>query len=347
MPDDAIPASFSEAKELARRRMKEAEARAESEEVDATPQPTPPASEPDHEDDTPTPASKPEEPDDDPDPDEEEDEDDDASDDDDDDPEDDEDDDESDDDEEQAPRQKPDQKRRPNRRSKRIQKLQQELTELKNSREQDEERILARLQEEQARRVALEQEKRQREADDRALEAEMAEYLGTDEEYQASIEAMMRGDVFETDKVRTWHERRQIVGKLNRRAEARVNQKAAEIFWASTEGLAGVDKKVLQEQDFGSVLKHLHAAGYSAARAEAKKEIDKLTQQVARLQAQAKERRVERVAKAAKSDPVEGGGPVAPRREKSIYEQAMDPNTRTIDRKKFDELRRKAGLSTL
>ena len=347
-----IPRSLEEAKELAHQRMLDARARAESE--DATPAPTQPAEDDEDESTQDPPKPSPSDEDEshesddeatDEDDDEEDTEDDDDSEGSDDETEDD--DDESDDDEDERKPEPKSEKRKPSRRSKRITKLQDEIRELRQAREQDEERLLQKLEQEQARRAALEQEKRQREAEDRALEAEMAEYLGSDDEYQAGIKAMMNGDIFEADKVRTWHERREIVGKLSRRAEARVNQKAAEIFWASTGELPGVDKKVLQEQDFGSVLKHLHAAGSASAQAEAKKEIAKLEQKVARLEAQLKTKNVTNVAKAKRSDPVEGGAPVTPRKERSIYEQAIDPTTRKIDHEKFAQLREKARASSL
>ena len=346
------PASFEEAKALARKNM--LAARANSANDDATPaqtastetddEPTPvtqtstPSAEDEPEESPDTPAAEADETDD---------EDDDESEDVDETDDDEESDEDADDDEEEAPRPKPEAKRKPSRRSKRIQTLQQKIADLEANSANAEERLLQRLEQEQARRVALENEKRQREADERALEAEMQEYLGSDDEYQAAVDAALRGDVFEAEKARAWHERRQIVGKLSRRAEARVNQRAAEIFWSSTEGLPGVAKQVLEKSDFGSVLKHLHAAGYSAAASEAKREVEKRDAKIARLEAQLATKKVKTAARAATADPVEGGTPVPPRKEKSIYEQALDPVTQRIDRDKFNELRRKAGLSVI
>lgn len=342
-------AQFSEAKEAARQRMLEAQAAtAKLNEVQAT-DPTD-----DDDDPTETPAEAPDEAPEEPD-DEETETDDESSD-------DDEDDDEEEDDlpaaeSDQDPddeEDKPQPKRKPSRRSKKINKLQSHndelqarLEKLESERDARDEQLLTRFQEEQARRVALEAEQRQREADDRALEAEMAEYLGTDEEYASAVRAALRGDAFEAEKANLWNERREIVGKLNRRAEARVNQKAAEIFWTSTEGLTGVDKNVVSELDFGGVLKYLHQKGYEIGRAELQKEVDKRDAKIARLEAQNKQAKVKTAVKeSTKKTPLEGGSPVPPKQEKSIYEQSMRPDG-TIDRAKFDELRRLSQRSAL
>lgn len=344
MPD-AIPASFDEAKEAARQAM--LAARAQANQTDATPVPN----EHPTEDDEPSEADVEDASTDDEDPEEDlvdGDDEDDA----DDDEESEDDDDESDDEPEASdeeadkPVEKKSDKRKPSRRSKRINKLQAEVERLRSEREQDEDRLLKRLEQEQARRAALEAEKRQRDQEDQAIEAEMADYLGTDDDYRKAVRAALNGDVFEAEKAKVWDERREIFGKLNRRAETRVNQKAAEIFWASTGELAGVDKEVLQKQDFGSVLKHLHAAGYAVAATEAKKEIDKRDAKIARLEASLKVKSVKKAATSTRT-PLEGGTPVRPKAEKSLYEQALDPNTMTIDRDKFNQLKRRASQSAL
>lgn len=339
-----IPASFKEAKEAARQNMmKAARTLAENEA-----KPAPQLSTEDDEDPTdeslvPAASSEQDESEDVENPtedvDDDEDEEDDESEDS--DGDDDEDDDVTDEDKESKT---PDPKRKPTRRSKKIQKLQSENERLRTESASVEERILERLRTEQARTAALEAEKRQREAEDRQIESEMDEYLGSDTEYQTAVTAMMNGDVFEAEKARLWHERRQIVGKLNRRAETRVNQRAAEIYWASTGDLPGVDKQILEKSDFGAVLKHLHAAGYTVAASEAKKEIEKRDAKIARLEAELKQKRVKRAATST-TTPIEGGSPVARRPEKSIYEQSMDPVTRKIDRNKFAEFQRRAAAA--
>lgn len=339
------PASFAEAKELARRNMLAVQAQAENEATQTEQQST------DDDDDIVLPSQKS------PAPDEDDSEDaDDASTDDDDEEEDDEDEDESDDDsdddgdgdtdddgdEEDS---KPDPKRKPSRRSKRIDKLKAEIRDLKAGSADQEERLLKRIQEEQARRAALEAAERQRQAEDRQIEAEMAEYLGSDDEYRTAVRAALNGDPFEAEKARAWDERREIFGKLNRRAEMRVNQRAAEIFWQSTEGLPGVDKEILEKADFGAVLKHLHEAGFAVAERKAQAEIAKRDARIAKLEAQVKTKKIKRAATSTKT-PLEGGTPARPREEKSIYQQAMLPDGR-IDRTKFEELRRQAQRSQI
>jgi hypothetical protein len=346
---DIHPASLKDAKELARQRMLDARALAEE---GAKQEP-----ERQDDDDEPTPAPRPapaaEDEDPDPEPDEGDDEDegdddepdsDDESDDDDEPDASDQDDDAEDD---EPPARAPQKRAKPSRRSKKIQKLQETIAKLEANSATQEERLLQRLQEESARRAALEAEQRQREAEDRAIESEMQEYLGSDDDYRKAIKAALNGDVFEAEKARGWDERREIFGKLVRRAEARVNQQAAEIYWRETKDLPGIDARVLEQASFGDVLKHLHKAGYATAVSEANKEIARLEAKIARLEAQATSSKVKKVAKAAKADPVEGGTSVRPSPQKSIYEQAMDPITKKIDRQKFQELRRRAEMSSL
>lgn len=332
---NAIPVSFEEAKELARRNMLTVRAQAENDAKQAAQQ--------DDEDEAVEDEDQGEEDADaaeagDADETQEAEDDDDQEDDDDESESDDTDDDERDDDEDSQSK-----KRKPSRRSKKIEKLQDRIKQLEAANSDSEERLLQRLRDEQARRAALEAEQRQREAEDRALETEMSEYLGSDQEYRAAVRAALNGDPFEAEKAKAWDERREIFGKLTRRAETRVNQRVAEIFWQATEGLSGVDREVLQKAEFGQVLKHLHDAGAQAAEKKSKAEIDKRDAKIARLEAQLKSKSVKRAATATKT-PLEGGTPVKSEPKKSIYQQSMNEDG-TINREKFERLRRNATLN--
>lgn len=342
MPDkNAIPASFEEAKALARQNMMAAQAQTEEdatqavraqteddETVDQTREPS--ASDEDDSEDTDEVATEDEDGEEDDDSDESED--DDAEED---------DEDSTDDDDEPVV----DQKRKPSRRSKKIEKLQDKIKRLEANSADSEERLLKRIQDEQARRAALETEQRQRAAEDQQIESEMAEYLGSDQEYRTAVRAALNGDPFEAEKAKTWDERREIFGKLNRRAEMRVNQKAAEIYWSSTEGLAGIDSKILEKADFGTVLRHLHEAGGKAAEAAAQAELAKRDAKIARLEAQLKTSAVKKAATSTKT-PLEGGTTVKATPKKSIYEQSLNDDG-SINRTKFDELRRRASMSSI
>lgn len=347
--DDKIPASFEEAKELARRQML-AEAQARSSEDDATPSqpPIPDADAEDAPDEAADPqvAESDDEPEDDADDDEADEEGDEPT------PDADTSDDEPDD--EPEPDDRPEPKRKASRRSKRVSRLEQQnkdleakLASFEAEREQSEERILERLQQEQARRAALEAEQKQREADDRAIEAEMHEYLGSDEEYQAAIAAALQGDVLAQERAREWHDRRQQFTKLNRRAEARVNAKAAQIFWDSTSDLPGVDREILQKADFGTVLQHLHAAGIASEQGRQAKELEKRDAQIARLQGELKQLKVAKVPQAARrSDPLEGGTPIPTRATQDPYAEMLNPDG-SINREKFEAFKLKQRRDAL
>lgn len=335
---NAIPVSFEEAKELARRNMLTVRAQAENDAKRAAQQDDEDeAVEAEDQVDEDADAAEADDADDDQ---EAEDDGGDEGDDDESEPDDDADDDDNERDDDEDSQSK---KRKPSRRSKKIEKLQDRIKQLEAANSDSEERLLQRLRDEQARRAALEAEQRQREAEDRALETEMSEYLGSDQEYRAAVRAALNGDPFEAEKAKAWDERREIFGKLTRRAEMRVNQRVAEIFWQATEGLPGVDREVLQKAEFGQVLKHLHEAGAQGAERKAKTEIDKRDAKIARLEAQLKAKSVKRAATTPKT-PLEGGTPVKPAPKKSIYAESMNEDG-TINREKFERLRRNASLN--
>lgn len=250
------------------------------------------------------------------------------------------DDDESDDDEE-APPPDPKSKRKANRRSKKVKNLRAEVERLKADAAGSDDRLLKRFEEEQARRVALENEKRQREANDREIEQEMTEYLGSDQEYREAVKAALNGDLALAEQAKLWDERRDVFGKLTRRAEALVNQKAANIYWSVSENLPGVDKNILGTASFGEVLKHLHESGARVTEEKFKKELEKRDQKIARLEAKSTEKKVKK-ATSAPSPTLEGGTPAKKTAKKSIYELSMKPDG-SIDREKFAALRLQTG----
>lgn len=224
---------------------------------------------------------------------------------------------------------KPEPNKKKTRRSKSITKLkarntelETRLAELESNASGLEERVTQRVQEAQRQVAELEQQRRQREQEDAAIEQEVLQYLGTEQDYRNAVRAALNGDTEAAERARIWDANREVVTKLARRAEGFVKKQAAEIFWTATADLEGVDRNILQTASLGQLLPYLHKTGYDIGFAASQKEVEKLTKKITRLEAQGSENKVKKVVKA--PQPIDTGKPVKPKAEKTIYQRALD-----------------------
>lgn len=167
-------------------------------------------------------------------------------------------------------------------------------------------------EQERAENDRLRQQLQELQAEDNRRQASIDKALGTNADYQKSLQDMLSNDpnISEPAKKRykIYTANREFYGQLLKGAERDINVRLAKDFWAASEERPGIDRKLVQTAPMKDVLLHYYDQGAAQAEAAALRREEKLNKTIETLRGEVKELKASRVLD--RTSPVRGGRPV-------------------------------------